>query len=419
MGKGLASNSTLSLPNLELREPTGSITPHLLLWTVLVLALVAPRFTGRRALSAFSILSLLVFAEINPHFTNDVGTAQPFSIEWVNSLSTLEKILFAGPLGPEGSFWRIDRPAGEALSYPGFGLEKLKWALILLTNMRGIRWNYQVKNIPYQEKMSKWTFLRTMTINFLYYVLMADLFANLGIRFFYTAPNGQVGEMNSKYLTLGHPDWGWSFVKAFVFGAFPYYMLSMQYTMFSIFAVLFGLSKPEDWPPHFGRLTDVTTVRDFWGKYWHQTVRRLFNAYTGALVDLLGIRRGTNASSYTQLWAAFLFSGCMHANAMRGIPAPANLELQDYTVGWLQFFFFQAAAITFEDGVQWTWRRLRGEMEGRSLLRTLVGYAWVTCWLWWSLPFVGDLMLRMRIGETNVLPFSLVASWMEYMPIPP
>lgn len=31
----------------------------------------------------------------------------------------------------------------------------------------------------------------------------------------------------------------------------------------------------QDWPPIFGSLYDTTTVREFWGKYWHQTVRKV------------------------------------------------------------------------------------------------------------------------------------------------
>lgn len=116
----------------------------------------------------------------------------------------------------------------------------------------------------------------------------------------------------------------------------------------------------------------------------------------------------------------------MHANAMRTIPAPANLALGDYTIGWIQFFVWQAAAITMEDFVQWCWRRLVGEAEeksGRStssmLLRTAIGYAWVTVNIWYSLPWIGDVMLRMRLGEQPMLPFSLAEPFVQQLPIPP
>ena len=31
----------------------------------------------------------------------------------------------------------------------------------------------------------------------------------------------------------------------------------------------------QDWPPLFGRLSDATTIRDFWGKFWHQQLRNV------------------------------------------------------------------------------------------------------------------------------------------------
>ena len=232
-------------PNRALHIPSGSILPHILLWALQLVALTSPPFHGRRAFFSVAILSLAVLSQINPHFTNDIALAQPFTIGWSIYLSTLEKILFSPDPGPEASLWHVDKPAREALSYPALGLQKLRWAFVIMFNQRGVRWNFEVKNVPKAKKLSRRPFLASQTLNLVYYVLMADLVAQLGIRLLYTAPNGQVGSFNSKYLTLRHPDWRWSFVKALIFGATPYYICCMQYTMFSIPAVLLGLSKPE------------------------------------------------------------------------------------------------------------------------------------------------------------------------------
>jgi xanthosine utilization system XapX-like protein len=238
-------NATLLSPNtnLGLRVPTGSRTLHILLSIAQVAFLAGPRFPGRRAIASLTILGLLVGSQINPYFTDDLATAQPFSIEWATTLSVVEKILFAGPDGPEGSFWHIDKPVGEALAFSAFSFDKLKWALVLMVNMRGIRWNFQVKNVPPMKKTTRWNFVVTQCLNLVYFAFMADLFTQLGIRLFYTTPNGPPPD--SKYLKLGHDDWRWSFLKAFVFGATPYYMLSMQYTMMSIPFVALHLSAPE------------------------------------------------------------------------------------------------------------------------------------------------------------------------------
>lgn len=231
--------------NRALAEPTGSITPHILLWLVQIVVLAAPKFRYRRFVCGSAIIGLAVASQINPYFTKDVSTAQPFTIGWANYLSTLEKVLFSGPGEWEGSFWHVDQPAREATAYTAFGFSKLKWALVLLINLRGIRWNFQVKNVPKAPRETKWQFLRRQAVNVAYYLIMADLMVQLGIRFFYTLPDGRVGDMNTKYITLRHADWRWDFIKAFVFGATPYYMVCLQYNMFSLPAVLLGISKPE------------------------------------------------------------------------------------------------------------------------------------------------------------------------------
>ena len=133
------------------------------------------------------------------------------------------------------------------------------------------------------------------------------------------------------------------------------------------------------------------------------------NSLMGAVVDLLGIHRGTNASSYIQLWLAFGISGMMHALQMRMFPAPRSMKVNDKMVGMGLFFFCQAAAITVEDFVQWAWRQVGGRMKESNGLRTLVGYAWVTLSFWYSIPFAADVMLRMRVMEESPLPFSIFA----------
>lgn len=234
-----------SSANLQLHTPTGSIIPHVLLWAIQPVALASPPFRGRCILSVMTIVAFAVFSQVHPHFTNDIALAQPFTIGWSVYLATLEKILFAADPGPEASFWHIDKPAREAIDFAAFSYQKLRWAIALMFNMRGIRWNHEVKNIQKASTSSRSRFLIAQVMAFLYYGLAADVFVQLGIRWFYTAPNGQVGDLNSKYLTLRHSDWRWSFAKAYVFGATPYFICCMQYTLFSILAVLLGLSKPE------------------------------------------------------------------------------------------------------------------------------------------------------------------------------
>ncbi|KAF2265000.1 toxin biosynthesis protein [Lojkania enalia] len=411
-----------SMPNTTLREPDASIIPHASLYICQLLALAGPRFRGRALIFSVMIIGLAIQAHLHPHFTNNPGLAQPFTIAWSYYMGTLAKLLFSKNHNPEESFWRIDRPEQEAMSYMAFGPKKIRWAIMLIFNQRGIRWNHEVKNVPKQEPQSKAYFLFSQLLRFIKCMLVADLLFVLSRRLFFTSPDGQVGQVNSKFLTLRHPSPVWSFAKTFVFACTPYYMLSMQYAQFAFLAVLLGLSKPEDWPSPFGKLHEITTLRDFWGKFWHQQLRHMLTSYVDAFADFLGIPKGTNLSSYTKLYLSFLMSGFFHAFSQLQMPSPVNITAEERVVPVFQFFVWQAALITVEDFFQWLARKgpigaLRAE---NTRLRAWIGYVWLLGTLWATVPLAGDTFLKMRMGLEPMLPFSLSGPLVEaWVPVPP
>ncbi|MCJ1240129.1 hypothetical protein MMC14_008129 [Varicellaria rhodocarpa] len=146
--EGEADKKSHITPNLVLNEPRSSIVPHALLFIIQILALALPSFRGRRSLISMLIIGLAIRALLGPHFTNNVGLAQLFTISWSYHMATLAKLAFSGEDGSEARFWRIDRPQKEAMRFAAFGWAKLKWALKMITNQRGIRWNFEVKNVP-------------------------------------------------------------------------------------------------------------------------------------------------------------------------------------------------------------------------------------------------------------------------------
>jgi hypothetical protein len=170
--------------------------------------------------------------------------------------------------------------------------------------------------------------------------------------------------MNSKYMKMYHPDWRWSFVRCLVFGTTPYFAMSMHYALFAFLAVLLGLSQPEDWPPMFNPIRGTTTVRDFWGRYWHQQLRHPLAQIGEAWCAFFRIPKGTNTSSYTKLWLAFLISGFFHSVSSLQMPHPNNLTPSERSLGFFWFFIWNASAITLEDFLQWVARRVlpKGEL---------------------------------------------------------
>jgi hypothetical protein len=169
-------------------------------------------------------------------------------------------------------------------------------------------------------------------------------------------------------------------------------------------------------------LSETTTVRDFWGKFWHQQLRHMLTQYTDALAKALHIPRGTNFSSYTKLYTAFLISGTFHAMSQLQMPSPINITASERTVGFFLFFVWMMAAITIEDFVQWVVKRVGfgGLKTEGSNIRTLVGWIWVTVVIWTGMPLVGDTFLRMRMGVEPLLPNSFSRDLVEkWVPIPP
>ncbi|KAH8888278.1 toxin biosynthesis protein [Thozetella sp. PMI_491] len=395
--------------------PRPAVAIHFTSLAVQLLFLSAPSFPARRTVAVF-LITLLAVA---PHFVepaSDVpGDAQPFALLWPIYLGSLDKFLGSTAGRPEDSYWRVDRPAREANAMKPLSFAKLKWAAAMMFNTRGVRWNYEVAKLPRgRAGRTKWSFLLVQVVEFTKMLLMTDLLLQLSELFFWT-PRPE----DSKYLTITHADWRWSFLKVLVFACGPYFFVNWQYVGASIVAVAINLSKPEDWPPYFGDVSEVTTVRHFWGSFWHQTLRRTFTKLTGFVVDRLGIRRGTNLSSYLQIWIAFAFSGFMHAQSMLLLPRPPNITATESTVGVMAFFLWQAAAITAEDLAQWLWRKVSGDVMIDRRIRKWLGYSWVILSFWISLPWAADVMMRIRLTEESFLGFSLVKGLVQHIPIPP
>jgi len=179
--------------------------------------------------------------------------------------------------------------------------------------------------------------------------------------------------------------------------------------------------RTQDWPSPFGKLSHTTTVRDFWGSFWHQQLRYMLTQYSDAVTSTFGIRKGTNLSSYTKLYTAFLISGTFHAFSNLQMPSPVNITTSERTVGFFLFFLWQMVAITLEDFVQWVVRTMKvlGFRRENTWLRSFVGWTWVTVVMWKSLPLVGDTFVRIRMGVEPPLPNSFSRSLVErWVPIP-
>ncbi|KAJ6009304.1 toxin biosynthesis protein Tri7-like protein [Penicillium canescens] len=192
--------------------------------------------------------------------------------------------------------------------------------------------------------------------------------------------------------------------------------LDFRYRFISVALVALGVSPAENWPPMFGSTLQAYTLRNFWGTYWHQTLRWPLTA-TSAFITrtLLKLPYPSLIERYSNLLLAFLVSGIIHLSAQyKGfITTPP---------GAIHFFTSFTLAIMAEDGIQAIWARMAGEDKTvqkfstrlPTLWKRLVGYIWVTMWLTLLGPLYSYDMAYMAVMEPLPLPVSVT----EYLTPP-
>ncbi|KAI8935713.1 hypothetical protein NX059_007234 [Plenodomus lindquistii] len=67
-----------------------------------------------------------------------------------------------------------------------------------------------------------------------------------------------------------------------------YLILTLYHTVFALLFISTGLDTDTEWPPLFGRITDASSVRRYWGLFWHRLVYQSFGALAKRLLACVG-----------------------------------------------------------------------------------------------------------------------------------
>ncbi|KAA1478061.1 hypothetical protein DENSPDRAFT_829531 [Dentipellis sp. KUC8613] len=270
-------------------------------------------------------------------------------------------------------------------------LRRAYWALCIERGPRGVGWSYQVSNIPPRPRMSRGEFIRSRLLWALWYLVLIDIaqtYQHTHPLFHLTGDSMQ---------SVGSEGYLLRCVNIIAFMATPYALLNLQYTVLALCTVVLGTSYPEDWPDMFGKWSECYTVRKFWGKSWHQMLRRHGTSMGRWVSNKLGFQRGTTGSSYTQLYVSFFLSGVLHMGGDYMVD-PALLGSS------FPFFIYQAVAITAEDAVVGLGKRM-GVRESHAT--RLLGYVWTFTWFSWSTAGYIDWSIGAGTGVAEALPFSV------------
>ncbi|KAH6718771.1 membrane bound O-acyl transferase family-domain-containing protein [Leptodontidium sp. MPI-SDFR-AT-0119] len=280
---------------------------------------------------------------------------------------------------PEKDFWRTaevdgkDKNGDEHVIVDGHAPEgswaKIKWFADLWISARGVGWNIrasQMPNAPSKEiSRSRWVVSNAIRLVLMY--LGADLTSTILI-----------------YLGRGEPFLDqpilWQVCVSWVKAFRSYYSIEITYYIIAILAVGFGISTPQDWPPITGSFRkDAYTVRKMWGTCWHQLMRRPCSEGGRITKQLFGLKKGSFASRYSQIWIAFLIStSTHHTGAVIGM-------FEDGGFWQMVYFMIQPVGIMLEDFVVHVGRKM-GWRE--SVWSKRVGFVWVFVWFSWSLRFM-------------------------------
>ncbi|KAI4260129.1 MAG: hypothetical protein L6R42_004203 [Xanthoria sp. 1 TBL-2021] len=390
-------------------------------------------FTSRAsALRSGGLLLVIYCAYLQiPHIThvqNPVARGFLANSTFVLTILYIDKALLSrwiftiqGPTSSVSGLQPVDDdkiPNKRPKAHPGDEIanglgSRLRFGLHLSMQSRFANTRWPVKNIPAFDKAnpgyvpSKAEFLRAAIPKWALYVLILDLagFLNSSSENGITFAAEQV-PLFSRLGNISGEDVITRIASILAFWSFQYMVIEVVYGAIAIVAILSGLSAVEAWPPMFGSLSESYSLRQFWGCFYHQLVRRGCGSIAHAITyRSLRLNHGGFLGRYIFILLTFAVSGAFHtcSDVSQGVPLRES--------GAMSFFCIQTLGIMIEDGVQAlclsrvdkTWRRQRVH-----LLRRLIGYLWVAAWLVWTTPSWTYPMIRRDRGG-RLLPFSVLA----------
>ncbi|GIJ85967.1 hypothetical protein Asppvi_004838 [Aspergillus pseudoviridinutans] len=262
-------------------------------------------------------------------------------------------------------------------------LNKVKWSVELWSCWRGQGWNYADQHLKRgaEQTQSRRDFLITNAGRILLNRYISDMVRKYAFCAFWPAHHANVASVDFRSLPMLHRHLlvGAQLVRDSL-------MLDSEYRKASLLFVSLCLSTPDRWPGLFGSLADLYSVRNFWGRVWHQVFRHMFIRAGEVVTRALGAEKRTMVYKYTKLYVGFLVSGVQHYACPQLIPS--------LRYGWGMFWQMPAyaAVITVEDLIKHYGKK--AGIRDNGFIRGL-GYIWTAYWmtLIYALPvgYVSDI----------------------------
>ncbi|KAL4875656.1 membrane bound O-acyl transferase family-domain-containing protein [Aspergillus karnatakaensis] len=240
---------------------------------------------------------------------------------------------------------------------------------------RGINTPWQVKSLPThprhliaqaQPGIPRWSFLgRQAAILAWQYLALSAL----------VTVDSQADSLLGSHSAAAADNWALRTAVVFIVWFIALRLvIDSGYRALSVVAIALTTSAPEDWPPLFGRMRDAYTLRGFWGKFWHQLLRRALTAFSSHLTQrIMRLSRPSVLERYINILVVFTISGAIHLAGDR----EAGVSIAESRA--MVFFPLFMPLFMIEDGVQHLWRRFCSSSPSSAicLWQRVLGYLWV------------------------------------------
>ena len=307
--------------------------------------------------------------------------------------------------------------------------ERFTWAFDLLSNFRGVAFNFLIPGTPPPPKyvLSSLPHPPTSTRTPPYHEtrrgLMRRTFVHIAVGYL-TLDVLKSLMMADPYfwgdITATPPPYLPDAITTSQAGTKLYRILLSFAATYTSLSTIFALSplqilvlpkwflgaRAEAWqyPPMYGtpRALWERGLIGFWGQYWHQTFRFGFQAPTTWLCRKCGIREKSQVGKVLGLVIAFGCSGCLHAAGSYTM-WPATNPLEPATFFWLQpLGILVQQVLTFGLSGSGIADRMPAYIGG---VTRIVGLG---LWFWWTANFFADDVARGGIWLFEPVPLSLV-----------
>ncbi|KAI0126669.1 membrane bound O-acyl transferase family-domain-containing protein [Xylariales sp. AK1849] len=183
-------------------------------------------------------------------------------------------------------------------------------------------------------------------------------------------------------------------------------MNDIWYRVFSIIFVGSGLTEPGQWPPLYGSYRDTQTLRGYFGKFWHQTLRWPFQGVSSYITrQILGLRRGT-VERYANIFLVFFLSGTLHSILDVAFGGRWNPS------GGLLCFSLLPVGMVLEDVIQRLWYGpSRASSSQTTWFARAAGHVWVIFFLAFWTPVFNYPLQRIDGNPTYLVPWSIVGNF--------